>query len=454
MSFYIQKLKYQSLMIILSMQHLNTYLKNLNIEALNPMQEEVLQQFSTDRDFVLLSPTGSGKTLAFSLLLFKLLGDNFSKGTKAMIVVPTRELALQIESVIKQMNSALNVALLYGGNNSQIEKDKLKQQPALIIGTPGRIIYHIDRVPNLLEGCHTLVLDEFDKSLELGFQDQLSYIVRASRDVKHKILTSATDMEEIPAFLELNNPIKLDNVDSHGLRPDLSYYKVMTSSKLKLESLFKLLCKIGDERVLVFCNHREAVDNISDILEGKGIQSIPYHGGLEQFIRELTIVKIKNGSKNILITTDLAARGLDIPEMNHVVHYQFPYKEDEFIHRNGRAGRNGQKGYVYGILSDDDRGANYLDGAETLELDGFYPIPAEPEFKTLRINAGKKQKVNKIDIVGYILNLPEITKDDLGLIVVKPNDSYVAIRADLANKVVKNGTNGKIKGQKVRINLI
>jgi ATP-independent RNA helicase DbpA len=234
----------------------------------------------------------------------------------------------------------------------------------------------------------------------------------------------------------------------------LSYYKVISSSKLKLESLFKLLCKIGNERVLVFCNHREAVDNISDILEGKGIESIPYHGGLEQFMRELTIIKIKNGSQNILITTDLAARGLDIPEMNHVVHYQFPYKEEDFIHRNGRAGRNGQKGFVYGILTEEDRAAKYLEEAATLELDGFYPIPEEPEFKTLRINAGKKQKVNKIDIVGYILNLPEISKEDLGLIVVKPHDSYVAIRAEVANKVVKNGSNGKIKGQKVRISLI
>jgi len=436
------------------MQHLNTYLKNLNISELNSMQEEVLQQFNPNRDFVLLSPTGSGKTLAFSLLLFNLLGENISKGTKAIIVVPTRELALQIESVIKQMNSSLNVALLYGGNNNQIEKDKLKQQPALIIGTPGRIIYHIERNPALLENCHTLVLDEFDKSLELGFQDQLSYIVRAARDVKNKILTSATDMEVVPEFLQLNDPIKLDYFDSNSLRPDLTYYKVTSSSKLKLESLFKLLCKIGNERVLVFCNHREAVDNISDILEGKGIESIPYHGGLEQFIRELTIIKIKNGSQNILITTDLAARGLDIPEMNHVVHYQFPYKEDDFIHRNGRAGRNGQKGFVYGILTDEDRAAKYLEDAEKIELEGFYPIPEEPKFKTLRINAGKKQKVNKIDIVGYILNLPGISKDDLGLIVVKPHDSYVAIRSEVANTVVKNGSNGKIKGQKVRISLI
>ena len=441
-------------MIILSMQHLNTYLKNLNIQELNPMQEEVLKLFSHERDFVLLSPTGSGKTLAFSLLLFKLLGDNLAKGANAMIVVPTRELALQIESVIKQMNSSLNVALLYGGNNNQIEKDKLKQHPALIIGTPGRIIYHIDRVPTLLENCHTLVLDEFDKSLELGFQDQLSYIVNACRDVKHKILTSATDMEEIPAFLRLNDPIKLDYFDSNALRPDLTYYKVKSSSKLKLESLFKLLCKIGNERVLVFCNHREAVDNISEILEGKGISSIPYHGGLEQFMRELTIIKIKNGSQNILITTDLAARGLDIPEMNHVVHYQFPYKEEDFIHRNGRAGRNGQKGFVYGILTDEDRGATFLEDAELIDLDGYYPIPEEPMYKTLRINAGKKQKVNKVDIVGYILNLPGVSKEDLGLIVVKPHDSYIAIKSEVANSVVKNGSNGKIKGQKVRINLI
>src|SRR5690606_34471335 len=258
------------------------------------------------------------------------------------------------------------------GNNSQIEKQVLKQTPPLIIGTPGRIIYHIERIAHLLENCHTLVLDEFDKSLELGFQDQLNYIVKAARDVKNKILTSATDMEEIPSFLQLNDPIKLDYFDSNQLRPDLSYYKITSSSKLKLESLFKLLCKIGNERVLVFCNHREAVDNISNLLEGKGIQSIPYHGGLEQFIRELTIIKVKNGSQNILITTDLAARGLDIPEMNHVVHYQFPYKEEDFIHRNGRAGRNGQKGYVYGILTEEDRAAKYLKEAEAIDLDEYY----------------------------------------------------------------------------------
>ncbi|MGM1427754.1 DEAD/DEAH box helicase [Sphingobacterium lactis] len=436
------------------MQKLSTYLDNLKIEALNPMQEQVMDQFVNGRDFVLLSPTGSGKTLAFSLLVHKLLLESNKTGVQSLIVVPTRELALQIETVIKQMDPHVNVACIYGGNNNQLEKDKLKQQPPIVIGTPGRIIYHIERVPDLLVNCETLVLDEFDKSLELGFQDQLSFIIAACRFVKHKILTSATDMEELPEFLALNNPVKLDYFDGDKLRPDLSYYKVISSTKLKLESLFKLICKIGNERVLVFCNHREAVEHISDILEGKGIDSIPYHGGLEQFVRELTITKIKNGSQNILVTTDLAARGLDIPEMNHVIHYQFPYKDEDFIHRNGRAGRNGQKGYIYGILTEEDRAAKFLDHAETITLDEYYPLPEPPAYRTLRISAGKKQKVNKIDIVGYILNLPDIDKDDLGVIVVKAHDSYIAVKQEVAAKVAKTGSKGKIKGNKVRINLI
>src|SRR5690606_23253676 len=196
---------------------------------------------------------------------------------------------------------------------------------------------------------HTLVLDEFDKSLELGFQEQISFIVQKCVQLEHQILTSATDIPEIPEYLQLKNPIRLNFLSKETLLPDLTYHKVEVATKFKLEALFKLICKIADERVLVFCNHREAAEHISALLESKGIMSIPYHGGLDQYFRELAIIKFRNGSQNILITTDLASRGLDIPEMNHVIHYQFPFKEEDFIHRNGRAGRNQQKGNVYGI---------------------------------------------------------------------------------------------------------
>jgi len=436
------------------MQQLNNYLENLKIKALNPMQEEVIQQFDRDKDLILLSPTGSGKTLAFALIAFRLLKEHPVTLGSTLIIVPTRELALQIEGVFKKLDNQIKMICLYGGNDTQVEKKKLRDNPQIIVSTPGRLIYHIERLPNLLDETHTLVLDEFDKSLELGFQEQISFIVEKCIKLQHQILTSATDIPEIPEYVQLKEPLRLNFLSKETLLPDLTYHKVEVATKFKLEALFKLICKIADERVLVFCNHREAAEHISELLESKGIMSIPYHGGLDQYFRELAIIKFRNGSQNILITTDLASRGLDIPEMNHVVHYQFPFKEDDFIHRNGRAGRNQQKGNVYGIKTVDERCPEYYKEVPLLELNEFYPLPMEPTYHTIRITAGKKQKVNKIDIVGYIMSLGDFKKDDLGLIEVKATDSYVAIKREIARTVIKLGNNGKIKGQKVRINLI
>ena len=436
------------------MQQEKSYIDRLGIEALNPMQEAVVSQFDDTRDFILLSPTGSGKTLAFSLILMQLLKKYPIQASSSLIVVPTRELALQIESVIRKMDNTLSLVCLYGGNDNRMEKNKLKEGPSLIIATPGRLIYHLERRPDLLENCHTLILDEFDKSLELGFSEQISYIINSCRNIKHQVMTSATDVTDKPNFIQLNDPIKLDFLNKEALIPSLDYHKVEVSSKMKLEGLFKLICKIGAERILVFCNHREAAEHISELLESKGIDSIPYHGGLDQFFRELAILKIKNGSQLILVTTDLASRGLDIPDMNHVVHYQFPPKEEDFIHRNGRAGRNQQEGHVYGVLTTEERVPVYFQDVPVMELNEFYPIPEPPKYQTIRITAGKRQKVNKIDIVGFILNLGDFKKEDLGMIDVKPNESYVAVSRAIAREVIKLGSNGRIKGQKVRLNLI
>ncbi len=436
------------------MDQIRTYLDNLGFSSLNTMQEEVTSQFDSSRDLIVLSPTGSGKTLAFSIILMQLLQKYPNTVASALILVPTRELAMQIESVVKKMDNRLSMVCLYGGNNSKLEKNKIKENPQLIVATPGRLIYHLERNPALLKDTHTLVLDEFDKSLELGFYDQISYIINSCRDIKHQLLTSATDITDKPEFVKLNNPIKLDFLEKTALLPNLNYFRVNSSTKLKLEQLFKLICKIGSERILVFCNHREATEHVSELLESKGIDSIPYHGGLDQYFRELAITKIKNGSQLILITTDLASRGLDIPDMNHVIHYQFPYKQEDFIHRNGRSGRNQQEGNVYAVIAEGDRCPDYYEDLEELVLDEFYPLPPQPTYQTIRITAGKKQKINKIDIVGFIYSLGDFKKEDVGMVEVKAFDSYVAVQRNIAREIVKNGNNGKIKSQKVRLSLI
>src|SRR5690606_34991685 len=258
-------------MIILSMQQLNNYLENLKIKALNPMQEEVMDQFDPKKDLILLSPTGSGKTLAFALIAFRLLKEKPVTLGSTLIIVPTRELALQIEGVFKKLDNQIKMICLYGGNDTQVEKKKLRDNPQIIVSTPGRLIYHIERLPIILDLTHTLVLDEFDKSLELGFQEQISFIVQKCVLLEHQILTSATDIPEIPEYLQLKNPIRLNFLSKETLLPDLTYHKVEVATKFKLEALFKLICKIADERVLVFCNHREAAEHISALLESKGI---------------------------------------------------------------------------------------------------------------------------------------------------------------------------------------
>src|SRR5690606_8242979 len=220
--------------------------------------------------------------------------------TQTLIIVPTRELALQIESFIKKVITGCKILCVYGGHDTKIERNALKEAPTIIIGTPGRIIYHLERNYISTADVHTLVLDEFDKSLELGFQDQLKEIIDAHPNIKQKILTSATDLAELPDFVTLENVIKLDNLDSEDNKPSLTYKKVISPVQYKLRTLFNLLCMLGEQKILIFCNHREAVDHISELLDDRDLIHDVFHGGLEQRDRELSILKFRNNSNRIL----------------------------------------------------------------------------------------------------------------------------------------------------------
>jgi superfamily II DNA/RNA helicase len=429
---------------------ITSILRKLQITELNNMQKRVLEQFKANQDFVLLSPTGSGKTLAFSLLVSKLIQSDKALKTQTLIVVPTRELALQIESVIKKVITGYKVLCVYGGHDTKIEKNALRDAPSIIIGTPGRIIYHLERNYITTKDVHTLVLDEFDKSLELGFQEQLQQIIDATPNIKQKILTSATDLAELPDFVTLHDVIKVDNLDSEENKPSIVYKKVIAPAQNKLKALFNLLCMLGDQKILIFCNHRDAVDHISELLDDRDLIHDIFHGGLEQRDRELSILKFRNNSNRILLTTDLAARGLDIPEIDVIIHYQLPSKEDAFIHRNGRTARMHAKGEVIVMLKPDDDFPYLPESTEELVIEEDLPLPNNTPYSTLYISAGKKDKVNKIDIVGYILKLKGLEKDDIGIIEVKDKEAYIAVKRKVATQIIKEGSNGKIKGNKIK----
>lgn len=425
-------------------------LKRLNISALNEMQESSVKAAKTGKDVILIAPTGSGKTLAFLLpLLSKLkIGVN---GVQALVLVPSRELALQIEQVFKQMGTSFKVNCCYGGHAVRIEKNNLVHPPAILIGTPGRIAYHLEHQNFDESFIETLVLDEFDKALEFGFENDMSYIIGKLLSLKQRILTSATKMEEIPGFVKLNTPAEVDFSKNVKAKPDLKLKKITVPAADKLDYLFRLLSKIGSKNTLVFCNHRETVDRISDLLFENGLGHDVFHGGMEQFDREKALLKFRNGSHRILITTDLAARGLDIPEVEHIVHYQLPYTEDAYIHRNGRTARMHAKGTAYAILTTDENYKYLPDDVEEEVLDDHYALPEASDWVTLYLAHGKKDKINKIDIVGLFLQKGDLAKDDLGLIEVKDTTSYIAVKRSKVTQLLKKLNGEKIKGKKLKL---
>lgn len=416
------------------------------------MQKSTYKASENKDDIVLLSPTGSGKTLAFLFPVLRNLKKKAS-GVQALILVPARELALQIEQVFKAMGTDYKVSVCYGGHDKKIEVNNLIEAPAVLIGTPGRVAYHIRNSNFDPKAVQTLVLDEFDKALELGFHDDMEFIIGNLKNLSQRILTSATQMDEIPPFTGLKDEKRIDFLKLSEVKPDIQFKKVMTLPEDKLDTLFNLVCKIGNRRTLIFCNHREATDRISELLRGKGIDCETFHGGMEQDERERALLKFRNDSARILITTDLASRGLDIPEVESIVHYQLPPKEDAFIHRNGRTARMNAKGFAYLVMTEDENFPFISNKIPEENVAGYDTFPEQTPFQTIYISTGKKDKVNKVDIVGYLIKKGGLQKEDIGLIEVKDTVSYVAVARKKANSLLKKLTGEKLKNKKVKMEI-
>ena len=427
-------------------------ISNLNIDALNAMQHASIEANKNNQDVVLLSATGSGKTIAFLIPILKGLNEA-DKNTQALIVVPSRELAMQIEKVFKAMGTGFKITSCYGGHKREIEENNLVEPPALVVGTPGRLCDHIRRGNITVDSIETLVLDEFDKTLELGFLDEVSFIAGSLKNIRKRILTSATQSVEIPEFVGIRNAIKLDFLGEQEVK-SLSVEKVISPDKDKADTLFKLLCFLGNRSAIVFCNHREAVERVSKYLANQGIVNEFYHGAMEQQQRDSALSKFRNGTANILVTTDLASRGLDIPNIRYIIHYHLPHTEESYIHRNGRTARMDASGTVILILSEEEKLPAYVNNdIPEIQLPENSALPEKPKWSTLFIAAGKKDKVNKVDIVGFRANKGQLRQEDIGLIDVKDFFSFVAIRKSKMNHTLHLIKNERIKNKKVKIDV-
>lgn len=429
-------------------------LEKLTITSLTPMQEAALQAAREKNDVILLSPTGTGKTLAYLLPLIERLRQG-AACVQAMVIVPSRELALQIETVLKNMSLPWKAMSVYGGRAAMDEHRTMRGvQPAVIIGTPGRLNDHLEKGNIDASTITTLVIDEFDKCLELGFQGEMQQVVDKLPAVKHRYLTSATDMDELPAFTAMHRAVKLDYLSTATVEDKVHTYVVHSESKDKLHTLYKLLCTLDGGQAIVFCNHRESVDRVGGYLREQKLYFEAYHGGMEQEVRERALYKFRCGSSNVLISTDLAARGLDIPEVRHIIHYHLPSSQEGYIHRTGRTARWDAEGCSYLILHSEERMPEYLpEGTADYPLPERVGRPSQPLWSTLYIGKGKKNKINKVDIAGFLYKKGGLTREDVGPIDVHDYYAYVSVSRSKVRQVLSLISGEKIKGMKTRIEL-
>ena len=420
----------------------------LGIAELNAMQLAV--GGSKARKLILLAPTGSGKTVAFAIALLRSLKPS-TGSVQGVVMAPSRELVLQICDVVRRIATGYKTVAFYGGHAMSEEVNSLSQTPDIIVATPGRLLDHIKRATVDLSGARTLVIDEYDKSLELGFQDEMRRIVRKLNRLSDVVLTSATAIAEMPDFVDMKGAETIDCTEGTVATPKIHIAHVESPARDKAQTLVDLLKSLPNGKVLVFVNHRESAERTYDILRNAGLPAGLYHGGLDQNDREKAVRMLDNGSCPILVTTDLAARGLDLDAVSGVVHYHLPVSPEAWTHRNGRTARAGASGDVFVITSEADNIPEYVVWDHDYNPTGESADPIRADYVTLHINAGKKEKISRGDVVGFLCQKGGLTGAEIGKIDVSDHQTLVAVAADKAAGLVKALAPEKLKGKRVRI---
>ena len=428
--------------------------ERLGIAELNEMQQSALNAWKTGGgDLILYSPTGTGKTLAFALCLLQALKPPMQR-LQAVVMAPSRELVMQTAEILRTLAVDYKVTACYGGHAVADEKASLTVTPDVIVATPGRLLDHSKRGHIDLSGTRMLVLDEMDKALELGFEDEMRRLIKLMPRLNRRILASATVMAQVPEYVRLHNPATLNRLEQEDLPAKrIKVWQVASADKDKLETLVKLLLSLGGEKTIVFVNFRESVDRIHKTLAKMGFGVGVYHGALEQQERETAVAMLNNGSINVLVATDLASRGLDIDTVAHIVHYHLPVNEEAYIHRNGRTARVDASGNTYVITAPGEPLPEWIDIEEPFELNPAAK-PVRASRATLYFQAGKKEKLSRGDIMGFVANNSGLEPGEVGRIDVRDHYSLVAVPQEKAKKVLALLQQAKIKGKKVRISLV
>lgn len=437
---------------------LSEKLQRNGITQLNDMQKRVAEVVrQTNNDVVVLSPTGSGKTLAYLLPIISRI-DVKSDLLQAVVILPGRELAMQSADVLKRIGQGVRCYACYGGRMTMDEHRELRKVlPHIVFATPGRLDDHLSKSNLDSKALKFIVIDEFDKCLQMGFSAEMQSIMSKMPSGVRKILLSATDAEAIPDFVDMNKTVRVDFLQHDSESAErVSYYRVDSQQKDKLPTLISLLRAVGEDSSMVFVNYRESVERVATALKDSGFVCGIYHGGLDQKARETSLHRFLNGSVNVLVATDLASRGLDIPHVGNIVHYHLPENEDAYIHRVGRTARWDAVGKAFFLLSPVEQLPSYVnaDEVQPFAIPDDLPPVANPRFATLYIGKGKQNKISRGDVVGFLCKKANLKSAEIGRIDVLERYCYVAVAADKVRQVLRMANGEKIKGVKTVVETV
>lgn len=441
-------------------------LGDLNFQQMTPVQAQSLPAILQGEDVIAQAQTGSGKTAAFGLgLLAKLDTSNFA--IQSLVLCPTRELAEQVADALRALARHLGnvkVLTLYGGVPARAQAQSLEHGAHIIVGTPGRVLDHITQQRLELESLQTLVLDEADRMLDMGFQDELKHIIRATPASRQTLLFSATFPKQIAAMTQaLMRTPKHVVIEGEAETATIEQLFYQVSSNNREDAVIQLLLEHQPENAIVFCNTKRDTHALFTLLANHGFSVQALHGDLEQQEREQTLLQFNNKSVRVLVATDVAARGLDIKALDMVLNAYLAHDVETHIHRVGRTGRAGESGlaltliteqddYKFSLLQDELPGPLTLRNFAAKPMENAQPLQAQ--MATIHILGGKKDKLRPGDIVGALTKNDVVDFDSVGKITVQARASYVAVKTNKAKLALTQLTNDKLKGRRFRARML
>ncbi|MCP3907405.1 MAG: ATP-dependent RNA helicase DbpA [Oceanicoccus sp.] len=438
-------------------------LDQLGYQAMTPIQQQSLPLVLEGKDIIAQAKTGSGKTAAFAIaMLTKINPRDF--GAQSLVLCPTRELSTQVATEIRRLaryRQNIKVVVLCGGQSIGPQIGSLEHGAHIIVGTPGRIKDHLRKKTLNLSRVNTLVLDEADRMLDMGFYEDMETIIKETPSQRQTLLFSATYPKEIKKLSASfqQNPIEI-TVESIHSSNHIQQRLFITSKSNKLEGLLVLLGNYSVGSAVIFCNTIKVVKDVCEYLREQGLSAKALHGDLEQRDRDQVLVQFSHRSCSLLIATDVAARGLDIDNLEAVINFDLPRDPEIYIHRIGRTGRAGKEGLAFSLFSDAEKYkveaiAEYqnlpLDFDAIDTLDPHKDAVAEPPMVSLCIGGGRKEKVRPGDILGALTGDAGIEGKTVGKITVLDHVAYVAIDRAVAGQALKRLEKGKIKGRKFKV---